>query len=231
MTLILFDVDGTLVYSDKLDSLAFAQTYTEIYQRDFPSIDWSTYPHVTDDTIFATVIQQHFGRPVRKGEMRDFRKPYMDRLVENRRQNPHHFKEVAGAAQLLAYLQSHETYQVAVATGGWSEPAHLKLKHVGINTASMVLIGADGKNTREEILEHAIRDIQQQYPGLKRTVYIGDAPWDVKTTQNLELNFVGVRYRHDFEVLEQLGARHVVGNYLDVEHFMEQIEQAQAPQG
>ena len=35
MPLIIFDVDATLVYSNKLDSKAFAQTYEDIYQLPF----------------------------------------------------------------------------------------------------------------------------------------------------------------------------------------------------
>ena len=51
-TLIIFDIDGTLVYSNKVDSKCFSETYQQIYGEPFPSIDWRVYPHVTDHTIF-----------------------------------------------------------------------------------------------------------------------------------------------------------------------------------
>jgi len=51
MILIIFDVDGTLVFSEKLDSRCFAATYQEVYRIPFPTIDWRKYPHVSDTTI------------------------------------------------------------------------------------------------------------------------------------------------------------------------------------
>ncbi len=39
MILVIFDVDGTLVFSEKKDSQAFADTYQMVYNRPFPTID------------------------------------------------------------------------------------------------------------------------------------------------------------------------------------------------
>jgi len=50
-TLVIFDIDGTLLYSNKVDSQCFADTYEELYSEPFPTIDWTKFPHVTDDTI------------------------------------------------------------------------------------------------------------------------------------------------------------------------------------
>ena len=71
-TFVIFDIDGTLLYSNKADSQCFADTYEEIYQKEFPTIDWRNYPHVTDTTIFQTVIQAQFGRAVEQKEVEVF---------------------------------------------------------------------------------------------------------------------------------------------------------------
>ena len=76
-TLVIFDIDGTLVYSNKIDSQCFAQTYQRIYGLEFPTIDWTKYPHVTDTTIFKTVIRQHFDRAAEAEEMVEFQHEYV----------------------------------------------------------------------------------------------------------------------------------------------------------
>lgn len=229
MVLLVFDVDGTLVYSDRRDSRCFADTYQTLYRRAFPSIDWSRYPHVTDDTIFRTVIQDHFAREVESEEKEVFQAHYIELLLRGRAEDPRAYREVAGARALIEYLQGQAGFQVAVATGGWTRPAHIKLNHVGIDTRDMPLIGADGKYTREEILQHAIDDSRVRWPEIEQIVYIGDAPWDVRTTRNMELNFVGVRYRNDLEVLQRLGAQHVIRDFADRNLFLGQIHAAQPP--
>lgn len=228
MILVLFDVDGTLVYSDKRDSRSFAQTYKQVYGRAFPSIDWSTFPHVTDDTIFRTAIRRQFEREVEVGEMATFQEQYLQRLHQNRRQAPQHYREIPGARRMMEQLYATAGFQVAVATGGWAAPARIKLRHVGIDPDGMVLTGGDAKTTREEILQQSIDQVQGTFP-VEKVVYVGDAIWDVRTTRKMGLQFVGVRYRNDREVLQQAGARHVIQDFGDYHHFLEQVAQAAVP--
>ncbi|GAB5554201.1 MAG: HAD hydrolase-like protein [Saprospiraceae bacterium] len=229
MTLVIFDVDGTLVFSDRRDSQAFGQTYLEIYGKEFPSLDWNHFPHVTDHTIFGTAIRQQFDRSIRVGEIEAFQKQYLARLREKRVASPQHFKQVPGASEMVARLQSEARFGVAVATGGWKVPAEVKLDHIGIDPRELVLVGADNKTTREEILQSSIDQSQAVLPEINKVVYIGDAIWDVRTTRNMGLNFVGIRHRADVEVLKSQGASVVINNYLDQDHFLEMVESAKPP--
>jgi phosphoglycolate phosphatase-like HAD superfamily hydrolase len=186
MKLILFDVDGTLVHSDKKDSYSFADTYEELYGRPFPTVDWRKYPHVTDTTIMNTVIQDHFKRPFSRQEWDAFQQRYINKLQQNRRRSPADFKSVNGAAPLVNELLARPDCRVGVGTGGWKAPAMVKLKHVGINIAEQVVVGADGKSRREAILEEAITRAQETSSRpFEKIVYIGDAEWDVRTTRNI----------------------------------------------
>jgi len=230
MTLILFDVDGTLIYSEHRDSRCFAQTYTDLYGKPFPTIDWRQYPHVSDTTIFEKVIADHFERPVDPAEVLVFKQLYGERLRALRAQNPHHYQEVPGAARAVAQLLQHPAYAVAVATGGWKQSAEIKMQHVGISSQHFWVSGADDKYTREEILNEAIEVVKNQAPALQRVVYIGDAVWDVHTTRNLNLDFVGIRHAHDHEILLNLGATQVLSNFLDFELFIKAVAQAKPPQ-
>jgi len=229
MILVIFDVDGTLVYSERRDSRCFAETYEEIYGKPFPSIDWTTFPHVTDTVIFETVLQSHFKRKPTLEEVLVFEQRYLEKLMDNRKKTPHLFREVAGARKMIERISQQEGFAVAIATGGWKKSAELKLKHIGIPAEQIPLSGADGKYNREDIIHEAIRLTRIPQSTIRRTVYIGDAIWDVTTTRNLKMNFVGIRREHDHEVLQKAGARHVLSDFTDFEGFVELLHRAEPP--
>lgn len=229
MTLVIFDVDATLVYSDKLDSKAFAQTYHSIYQQPFPSIDWKTYPHVTDDTIFKTVIQQHFQRQATVVEIEIFKTTFTNIIKRNRQKQPTNYKIVSGAKEMIATLLEQENIVLGIATGGWKAPAMLKLRHVEIPTASVFISGADGKTTRVQIIEEVIAQVRQAGISYSRIVYVGDAIWDVKTTRQMQLPLIGIRYKGDVEVLRNEGVRHVLTDYQNLSRFRKMIDIAVPP--
>ena len=110
------------------------------------------------------------------------------------------------------------------------QPARLKLDHVGIPAEKLFISGADGKNTREDILRAALNQAGRSNGRFDKVVYIGDALWDVTTTRNLQLSFVGIRYRHDLELLQRAGASHVLPNYLDLERFLLAVQAARPPE-
>lgn len=231
MILIIFDVDGTLVHSDRRDSQLFDRTYRELYGRPFPSLDWRDFPHVTDDTLFKTAIRQHFDREVEAHEIPHFQVRYLNYLKVSRQQEPTHFKQVAGASELVRRLMADKNYTVGIATGGWKAPAQVKLGHVEIPHEEMIVTGADGKLTREEILTETMELSHFGSRFFEKTVYVGDAIWDVSTTRNLNLPFVGIRHRADVEVLYEAGAQTVIEDYQDYEFFLESIAKAVPPAG
>jgi phosphoglycolate phosphatase-like HAD superfamily hydrolase len=126
MTLIIFDVDGALVCSERKDSPCFVQTYEQLYGKPFPSLDWERFPHVTDTTIFAAVIEQHFSRQSQAAEIAAFQKHYLALLREKRWLDPAHSREAPGARAAMELLLADERYSVGVATGGWRRVATLK---------------------------------------------------------------------------------------------------------
>ena len=131
-TFLLFDIDGTLLFSESIDSQCFADSYAAIFGHTFPSIDWRKYPHVTDHVIFRTVFEAHHQRPATAAERAEFEAHYIDRLQKERWLQPHNFQEVPGAAQCWQQLLADERFVLGIATGGWRAPAQVKLSHVGI---------------------------------------------------------------------------------------------------
>jgi len=87
---------------------------------------------------------------------------------------------------------------------------------------------ADNKISREDILMESLTNAKKAHPKL-RPVYLGDAIWDVQTTRNLQMDFVGVRWRGDHKALENQGATQVIPDYLNVQGFLQIVDQATPP--
>ncbi|MEM9919315.1 MAG: HAD hydrolase-like protein [Bacteroidota bacterium] len=228
-TLIIFDIDGTLLYSNKIDSQCFADTYESIYGKAFPSIDWHNYPHVSDTTIFDTVIQDQFGRPSTTEEVNLFQDAFVDLICQRRLEKPDEFREVPAACQTVERLLADGQYLVGIATGGWERPARVKLSHIQLPTNDLIMSFADGKPTREDIIQEVLDEVDQRKESIRRIVYIGDAPWDVRTTRNIAMPFVGIRRKGDAGLLLEMGASHVLQDYSDFDAFIRATELAQVP--
>lgn len=229
-TLIIFDIDGTLLYSDKIDSQCFADTYQKVYQEPFPTIDWSKYPHVTDDTIFKTVIQDHFQRDAEKDEIHHFQNEFVASIQAQRVVQPEAFKEVPNARNTVELLLEQDCFEVGIATGGWRRPAFVKLNHIGIPTKQLHMSFADGNPTREDIIQGVFQQTETLNLEFEKVVYVGDAPWDVKTTRNMNIPFIGVRREGDIHHLQKLGAETIIKDYSDFDLFLSAIDKAKPPQ-
>ncbi len=228
-TLIIFDIDGTLVYSNRIDSLCFAETYRTIYHKEFPSIDWRRYPHVTDTTIFDSVIQEHFQRPSDPEEVRVFQDHFVGLIQKKRVSEPEAFQEVPGARQAILNLLEHPEYEVGIATGGWERPARVKLTHVDIPHERIQLRGGDDLIRREDIIQHVIDQSVNGGTRFRKMVYIGDAIWDVQTTRNMQMDFIGLRREGDAEVLITAGADQVLADFNDFDGFCRAVATARPP--
>ena len=226
-TFLLFDIDGTLLHSDRTDSRCFASSYEATFGKPFPTIDWTKYPHVTDHVIFRTAHTNQFGREASVDERRAFETHYVAQLREKRTATPATFREVPGAAALWRRLQTDDRYVTGIATGGWRRPAGIKLAHVGIGAEPPYAAYADGMETRRDILQTAI-DLVRRAHAIDRVVYVGDAVWDVQTCREMRLPFVGIRHRGDHEVLRASGARTVLTDYRDADAFLRTVEQVAA---
>jgi phosphoglycolate phosphatase-like HAD superfamily hydrolase len=222
-TFILFDIDGTLLDSDSVDSRCFADSYAAVFGAPFPTIDWRQYPHVTDHVIFRTVFVRHFGREATPEERQRFEDHYVGMLIDKRRTTPGQFREVPGAVACWAALHTDDRYVLGIATGGWCAPAQVKLAHVGIQPVPPYSAYADGMEQREHILAQAINLAKADH-AIRSVVYVGDAVWDVHTTRNLQLPLIGIRHRGDHEVLRREGVRHVLSGYEDRAAFLSAVE-------
>lgn len=228
-TLIIFDIDGTLLYSNRVDSRCFAEAYQQLYNKPFPTIDWRQYPAVSDTVIFETVINAHFNRVPTEKEVAIFQEIFVSLIQQKRVEQPDEFKEVPGAVNAINRLREDNRFELGIATGGWRAPAMVKLSHIAISTTGVAAAFADGHYSRSSIIEESISKAKSNPGVIGRVVYVGDATWDVSTTREMQIPFVGIRMKGDFEVLSQAGAQTILQNYSNFENFLFAVENAVIP--
>ena len=217
-TLVLFDIDGTLLYSEGHDSRCFARSYQSVFGRPFPTIDWTRFTEVTDHVIFRTAFHDHFGRYPTAAERDTFEDHYLAGLRQMRRDRPGDFREVPGAGALWRTLSADPRFVTGIATGGWQRPAAVKLAHVGLPPDVAYAGYANGMFSRVDILNEAIGKARRRHR-IERVVYVGDAVWDVTTTAKMQLPLIGIRRRGDHDALRRHGARYVLTDYRDATAF------------
>lgn len=221
-TFVLFDIDGTLLYSDKIDSRCFADSYEAVFGRAFPTIDWTRFTEVTDHVIFRTAYFDHFGRYPTEAERTNFEDHYLEALRQAREEQPADFREVPGAARLWRQLAADERYVPGIATGGWQRPAAIKLAHVGIPANHPFAGYANDKFSRVDILNEAINKVRASHQ-IDQVIYVGDAVWDVTTTRKMNLPLIGVRRKGDHEALRRLGATRIVTDFTPPQAFFNHL--------
>src|SRR5207253_4224519 len=125
MHLVMFDIDGTLTETMKVDEECFVRSFKDVFGFVDIDADWSHYPHTTDSGIFCDVFTARIGRSPTAQEVSQFRQHFIQLLAAASLQAP--FAPVAGADGLLSRLTLGGSYRVSLATGGWRDSARLKM--------------------------------------------------------------------------------------------------------
>ena len=128
------------------------------------------------------------------------------------------------AKSIIDRLLRDDHYEVGIATGGWKNPALFKLDHVNIDHTAIHDSYADNKSTRNEIIQESI-DQAKMNRHIAKIVYVGDAEWDVKTTNEMNIPLIGIRRAGDHNKLLNLGVKKVLSDYLDQDQFIDIVNQ------
>ncbi|GAB4470863.1 MAG: HAD hydrolase-like protein [Anaerolineae bacterium] len=181
--LVLFDIDGTLLWPDRAGRDAMKIALEMLYGTAGP-IDSYHFGGFTDRRTVrvlleeaglpAEVIWERFPRlgPVMAQVMRE-------RLTLAR----HHIRPCTGGPELVAALQAHDDVLLGVLTGNLRETAAIKLEAAGYLPEQFV-IGAFGdlSENRADLLNRAVEQARELH-GVTFTgqqiVVIGDTPHDI----------------------------------------------------
>lgn len=224
--LILFDVDGTLTATNTSDAKCFAAAFARVFERPLPTTDWSVYRHCTDSGIIHEVMEGARGAKATQEELDAFERNFVAELEREFSVAPDGFHEIPGAAALLDAITARNGMTAGIATGGMKGSASYKLSRIGVDAGQYPASFANDSITREGIVECAIA---QAGATREDVVYVGDGPWDVKTSAALGLRFIGISGDAPADALYALGAGICLDDFSDRDAFFEAVRHAQTP--
>ncbi|WP_298513350.1 HAD family hydrolase [uncultured Kordia sp.] len=205
--LLVFDIDGTLLDSENVHQTGFINALHAV-GVEFVNTDWENYTHLTDSFIAKENYETDVNRGFSNQLLQKFEAAFLDEIKDCQ------VTEIAGANSFLQYIIKETNYAVCFATGSMLLPAKLKLERAGIEYDQALLEASNNYFTREEIVNAAIAKAKTYFKvtNFKRIISLGDGIWDVKTANNLGIEFVGIG-SHNKEKLQQLGAKHHFVNF------------------
>ncbi len=222
MKLAVFDIDGTLTETNKVDNECFVRAFAASHQITEIETDWTKYNHVTDSGIASEIFIRRLGRSPNEEDFLAFKSCFIENLNESAFKDETLFAEIPNAKAMLEKLKLEKDWTIALATGSFYDSAKLKLEKAKIDVKDFPIETADNAVSREEIIETAIGKSLKKH-GLKKfekIVSIGDGVWDVQTAKNLNLDFIGIASGKRANALRQAGASYIIKDFRDYEDFL-----------
>ena len=225
MRLILFDIDGTLLWTDGAGRRAIQQALIEEMGTAGP-IDTYRFDGKTDPQIVRELmtLAEH---PEAEAEERIAAvcRRYVGLLTAELEKPPRNMRLLPGVRELLAALEPHESEGralVGLLTGNLAGGAALKLTAVGLDPARFA-VGAYGSDSARRPELPAIA-AQRANARTGRTftgadiVIVGDTPDDVACARPIGARTVAVATGHyDVPKLRATGAAYVFENLTDTQ--------------
>lgn len=185
--LIIFDIDGTLIdsVSGYHEVIVKAMNAVGIHSVD---TNFNTLKHHTDSYALKYNYENFFSSELPLSLLDDFEKYIVTYLKKQPKTTA-----ILGAKELLKNLELSE-YAVAFATGSLPESAIYKMSSAGLPMNVSVLATSKTSFSREGFVLEAIEKAKSHYnvAHFDQVISVGDGLWDLKTAQNLNLDFIGI---------------------------------------
>jgi phosphoglycolate phosphatase len=179
-TLVLWDIDGTLLRSGPVAMHAFHRALREIYElQDDPAR--IEYGGKTDSQIVFEVLGLHDIQEDRVTERLDlFHQRYLEHFQDAYDELSGSVQVLPGVREVIAALASAGAVQ-SLLTGNLRSTAELKLRAAGLDTALDMSIGAYGSDhrNRDELVPIARAKMAERFGEAEHVVVIGDTPRDI----------------------------------------------------
>ena len=227
--LVIFDIDGTLTDTYAVDDECYLRAAAAELGVEPAELDWSDAPHVTDVGIAQYFWRHYRGTDPTPAELRALHDRFVMTLEAELRAAPQRFRPIAGASSVPMGLEA-AGWSVAMATGGWSRSARLKLRAAGLMMDEVPLASSDDGISREEIIRTARRRAEARTGApFTRVVSVGDGTWDLRTAAALGFPFVGIGAGERADRLRAAGASLVLEDLSDWPRVLAALSSATVP--
>lgn len=195
MKLVLFDIDGTLLWTDGAGRRAIQDALREIFGATGPAdhrFDGKTDPQIVRE------LMRHVGHDDERidGSLERLFGMYVDRLRVELRNPAHPPKLLPGVHELLDALAATDEVVLGLLTGNLVEGARAKLEAVGIGMERFVVgaFGSDHERRPElpAIARRRANDLLDVDFSGRDIVVIGDTPDDMTCGRDVGAKPIGV---------------------------------------
>ena len=149
MRLLLWDIDGTLLYSGGVAGEAMRAAMTTLYGQP-SSNDRREYAGKTDQQIIIET-NPHIPPATIAAQLDDFARAYMAELEQRRAEMAARGRVLAGVPAALAHYQQHPAVRQSVLTGNMQAVAALKLELTGLRDYIDMSVGAYGSDHAQRL--------------------------------------------------------------------------------
>lgn len=221
-TLLLFDIDGTLLLTGGAGKIAFEEAFEELFE--IPDAWGNLDPHgKTDPAIFDEVAQRKLGRLLTEGES-DLLMELYEELFEAHILRSPRFELMPGVVEILEHLSRDRHIFLALATGNFERAGRMKLKRGGIE--HYFLTGGFGNDARErvEILRAAVaysEEFARERFEKDRIFVIGDTEHDIAAAKKAGVRSIAVLTNgRTHQSFEKAPPDHILKDLTDIPLFL-----------
>ena len=222
--LVLFDLEGTLVYTGEAGRKALTKAITQLYGKE-PKFDHSLISGRTDLDNFALVYQLIKGKKPSQTEIKKIRQKYAELLISEVEKSckQKKYKLVTGIKKLLTKLSQEKEVALGLGTGNIEEGAKIKLAPSGLlKYFTFGGYGEDG-HTREEMLKAAIKRAEKKFKTKftpDQIYVVGDTHRDVLAAKACGYHSAAVMCGFgDPKLLQRAAAELQIDNFNDTKIF------------
>jgi phosphoglycolate phosphatase-like HAD superfamily hydrolase len=207
ITAVLWDIDGTLLYTGGAGAVAWQRAFQELYGVE-ANIDEHTRAGMTDPEITEIVFREVVGRDGTEEERQKAIARYLSYLEDAVAESAG-YEVKPGIGELLPRLQSEGALQ-GIVSGNIEPAARIKLARGDLN--KYFPFGGYGSDARDRIkvTEKAIErggEVAGQPLDPAATIAVGDTPRDVTAGHGAGIRVVGVATgNYSVEELREAGA-------------------------
>ncbi|HEX8851152.1 MAG TPA: HAD hydrolase-like protein [Gemmatimonadaceae bacterium] len=226
-TVVLFDIDGTILWSDGAGRRAVHKVLEEVFGTTGPAnhrFDGKTDKQIVRELMnIAGHSDEHID-----ARMEQVMERYLEELREELRHPDHPPQRFGGVLELLDALEARDDVVLGLLTGNLEEGAHEKLRVVGIDPTRFRVnaYGSDAEHRPDlppVARQRACELLGESLPG-ERFVVIGDTPNDMTCGRGIGARAIGVATgRYSTAELASHGAYAVFENLHDTDAVVRAI--------
>lgn len=225
--LILFDIDATLLKTNRLGIRAMEIAGRELFDRDMDASNID-YAGRLDPLILRDILITNDITPT-DTLLADFRAGYCKHLTQLFLEQPDAAHPLPGVLHLLTALRAHSSATLGILTGNFPETGTLKITNAGIDMDHFaILVWGDESPHNPPAREHlpaVAIDKHEQHTGSptnpQRVLIVGDTIHDVACASAHNCRCLAVATGvHDEATLAHAGADHVVATLADTDAIL-----------